>query len=328
MTWLTSRRGVTVLGSLAFLGFIERMMLDFRFVFSEFIPDSDIGTMALTMADSKSAPLGSLMREMLTGTGGVNVVLTDSVRRMHTRERERRKGGVLLAHVKGHSGDAGNDRADSLCELGKGNGPYSQQKAFVQGESADATARRIAEGEGYPHEAVPGEFACAWSTEKQRLAMNSDQASAQPPLSAKVGTSKAEPRSQLSPDYGSGVRLNLSWKDNVNVVFLFSLASAARARWRWQQSRSKHPSVVLLSCPTPASRAAPALRRSRGGRRHGCSLRGSAARTSAAVRPGQFGGQLRRCSLAHVAASLFLMQRAVAEAVLLLGREEAAAVAV
>ena len=105
-------------------------------------------------------------------------------------------------------------------------------------------------------------------------------------------------------------------------------ASAARARWRWQQSRSKHPSVVLLSCPTPASRAAPALRRSRGGRRHGCSLRGSAARTSAAVRPGQFGGQLRRCSLAHVAASLFLMQRAVAEAVLLLGREEAAAVAV
>lgn len=50
MTWLTSRRGVTVLGSLAFLGFIERMMLDFRFVFSEFIPDSDIGTMALTMA--------------------------------------------------------------------------------------------------------------------------------------------------------------------------------------------------------------------------------------------------------------------------------------
>jgi hypothetical protein len=60
----------------------------------------------------------------------------------------------------------------------------------VQGESADATARRIAEGEGYPHEAVPGEFACAWSTEKQRLAMNSDQASAQPPLSAKVGTTR------------------------------------------------------------------------------------------------------------------------------------------
>ena len=172
---------------------------------------------ALTMADGKSAPLGSLMREMLTGTGGVNVVLTDSVRRMHTRERDRRKGGVLLAHVKGHSGDAGNDRADSLCELGKGNGPYSQQKAFVQGESADATARRIAEGEGYPHEAVPGEFACAWSTEKQRLATNSDQASAQPPLSAKVGTSKAEPRSQLSPDYGSGVRLNLSWKDKVGM---------------------------------------------------------------------------------------------------------------
>jgi hypothetical protein len=58
-------------------------------------------------------------------------------------------------------------------------------------------------------------------------------------------------------------------------------------------------------------------------------MRGSAARrTSAAVRPGQFGGQLRRYSLAHAAASLFLMQRAVAEAVLLLGREAAAAVAV
>ena len=172
---------------------------------------------ALTMADGKSAPLGSLMREMLTGTGGVNVVLTDIVRRMHTRERDRRKGGVLLAHVKGHSGDAGNDRADSLCELGKGNGPYSQQKAFVQGESAEATARRIAEGEGYPHEAVPGEFACAWSTEKQRLATDSDQASAHPPISAKVGTSKVEPRSQLSPDYGSGVRLGLSWKDTVGM---------------------------------------------------------------------------------------------------------------
>ena len=40
------------------------------------------------------------------------------------RENARRKGGVHFIHVKGHSNNAGNDRADDRVQWGKMDGPY------------------------------------------------------------------------------------------------------------------------------------------------------------------------------------------------------------
>ena len=39
-------------------------------------------------------------------------------------ENARRKGGVTFIHVKGHSGNGGNDKADDRVQWGKGDGPY------------------------------------------------------------------------------------------------------------------------------------------------------------------------------------------------------------
>ena len=41
-------------------------------------------------------------------------------------ENERRKGGVCFVHVRGHSDDNGNDRADALVQWGKEDGPYAR----------------------------------------------------------------------------------------------------------------------------------------------------------------------------------------------------------
>jgi ribonuclease HI len=41
-------------------------------------------------------------------------------------ENERRKGGVCFVHVRGHSDDNGNDRADALVQWGKESGPYAR----------------------------------------------------------------------------------------------------------------------------------------------------------------------------------------------------------
>ena len=41
----------------------------------------------------------------------------------YKEENERRKGGVNLIHVEGHSGDLGNDKADDRVQWGKEDGP-------------------------------------------------------------------------------------------------------------------------------------------------------------------------------------------------------------
>lgn len=48
-----------------------------------------------------------------------NRALAKSCRRLCTAERQRRAGGVTFIHVKGHSNDRWNDRADALVQLGK-----------------------------------------------------------------------------------------------------------------------------------------------------------------------------------------------------------------
>ena len=40
------------------------------------------------------------------------------------RESKRRKGGITFIHVKGHSDDRGNDKADERVQWGKGEGPF------------------------------------------------------------------------------------------------------------------------------------------------------------------------------------------------------------
>ena len=67
------------------------------------------------MMDGLSAIVGEAFREMHgQSVGGINVVLSHHVRAMYDKECDRRRGGVNLGHVKGHSGDPGNDAADSL----------------------------------------------------------------------------------------------------------------------------------------------------------------------------------------------------------------------
>lgn len=50
MEWIGSRRGAILLSAVAFLAFLERAFLDWRFVFAEFVPEEDIGTTAAAMA--------------------------------------------------------------------------------------------------------------------------------------------------------------------------------------------------------------------------------------------------------------------------------------
>ena len=42
----------------------------------------------------------------------------------YKEENERREGGVVFIHVKGHSNDIGNDKADDRVQWGKDDGPY------------------------------------------------------------------------------------------------------------------------------------------------------------------------------------------------------------
>ena len=118
-----------------------------------------------------------LDRDTLTGSPpGSGVVLSHHVRAMYEKERDRRRGGgVNLGHAKGHSGDPGNDAADSLCELGKGPGPYSRLKSWVKIETGAQAAFRLNSGEGHPHAAVPGYYCNVWATEEQRLANDACQ---------------------------------------------------------------------------------------------------------------------------------------------------------
>lgn len=63
-------------------------------------------------------------------------------RELFETEHTRRAGGIKLVHVKGHSGDVGNDWADSRVQDGKGPGPYSRIK-LTRKETATEKSRRI-----------------------------------------------------------------------------------------------------------------------------------------------------------------------------------------
>ena len=55
------------------------------------------------------------------------------------RENERRKGGVIFIHVKGHSDNKGNDKADERVQWGKETGPYCRFRTdgSTEGEYID-----------------------------------------------------------------------------------------------------------------------------------------------------------------------------------------------
>ena len=52
-------------------------------------------------------------------TAHKNRPLAAACRRLCAAERQRRSGGITFVHVKGHSNDRWNDRADALVQLGK-----------------------------------------------------------------------------------------------------------------------------------------------------------------------------------------------------------------
>ena len=170
------------------------------------------------MMDGLSAIVGEAFRELHGSyVGGINVVLSHHVRAIYKNECDRRRGGVNLGHVKGHSGDPGNEAADSLCELGKGPGPYSRLKTWVSRETGAQAAFRLNSGEGHPHAAVPGYYCNVWATEEQRLANDAEQRFALPPVSnSKSKKKQSQPRQ--SQDFGSGVKLfgdKVSWREKV-----------------------------------------------------------------------------------------------------------------
>ena len=71
---------------------------------------------ALTAMDGHRAVVGSGAAELYCGpSGGVNVVLANHLHKMFKQEAQRRNGGLDVGHVKGHSGDPLNDRADMLA---------------------------------------------------------------------------------------------------------------------------------------------------------------------------------------------------------------------
>ena len=69
-----------------------------------------------------------------------NLTLAEVCQRLYREENARRAGGVRFIHVKGHSGDSGNDRADLLVQWGKGEGPYCRISLASDSE-AERTAR-------------------------------------------------------------------------------------------------------------------------------------------------------------------------------------------
>ena len=51
-----------------------------------------------------------------------------------TRERTRRRGGVIFIHVRGHSDDVSNDQADELVQWEEMAGPYCRLPLDKEGE--------------------------------------------------------------------------------------------------------------------------------------------------------------------------------------------------
>ena len=170
------------------------------------VADSEV---ALNAMDGYRALFEGVPETPVQASGtSVNVVITMTVRRLYSAEQQRR-GAAALAHVHSHTGDYANDRADSLANIGKGIGPYSQQLPIPLrlyggvgiSESDEDRDARIQTGDGYPHEAVPGKYCCVWATPEQVQKVGLAVQSAQPPLGRRKGY-----RTQQPPDFGSGVK--------------------------------------------------------------------------------------------------------------------------
>src|SRR3990170_6814124 len=82
MAWFRSRDGAILLSAVAFLAFIERAFLDWRFVFAEFVPDTDIATTALAMGFYVAVSgtwLWALAAAARGGRGGIVALLVLSL---------------------------------------------------------------------------------------------------------------------------------------------------------------------------------------------------------------------------------------------------------
>eukprot|EP01047_Picozoa_sp_COSAG01_P050519 COSAG01_NODE_5116_length_4457_cov_5.704161_5_plen_191_part_00 len=77
-----------------------------------------------------------------TWTAKSNVEAARMNRDLYEAEHERRSGGVIMIHVKGHSGDIANDYADRFVQDGKGPGPYSRLRLSRSETSAEKRDRR------------------------------------------------------------------------------------------------------------------------------------------------------------------------------------------
>ena len=77
-----------------------------------------------------------------TLNGEENLALYLLVRERYEREKERRNSLLELLHVKGHSGDQGNDHADCLAWWGKRPGPHSQLRVTDGAESEEEENER------------------------------------------------------------------------------------------------------------------------------------------------------------------------------------------
>eukprot|EP01052_Picozoa_sp_SAG31_P000452 SAG31_NODE_13_length_37961_cov_21.751307_31_plen_155_part_00 len=56
-------------------------------------------------------------------------------------EQVRQSGDVTFVHVRGHTGEVGNERADRLVQWGKTSGPYSRLAEVGFGEGDGRTGR-------------------------------------------------------------------------------------------------------------------------------------------------------------------------------------------
>jgi ribonuclease HI len=72
-----------------------------------------------------------------------NAELSRICQRLLKEEAKRRAGGVKFIHVRGHSDDVGNDRADLLVQWGKEEGPYSRLREAEPETAVEAKERRV-----------------------------------------------------------------------------------------------------------------------------------------------------------------------------------------
>ena len=86
-------------------------------------------------------------------------------------ESERRKGGVHLIHIKGHSDQLGNEKADERVQWGKENGPYCRFRLDgTSGRSPPRWRPGLARTRPYYRSADPHYYKCVlWLCPKFRL---------------------------------------------------------------------------------------------------------------------------------------------------------------